>query len=114
MTKTRLSKRVLALLLTMVMIMSFVPIVSFNAQENLTPQNKVSDLSTANDWQKYFGINTPGGVNTTNAGRIWGDKSVFTSNTTLGTQTVNLTDPNNFLVALSAIASNKTIVFNAE
>ena len=110
MTKTRLSKRVLALLLTMVMIMSFVPIVSFNAQENLTPKNKVSDLSTANDWQKYFGINTPGGVNTTNAGRIWGDKSVFTSNTTLGTQTVNLTDSNNFLVALSAIASNKTIV----
>ncbi len=112
MPKIALSKRLVAFLLTMVMVLTLFPVVSFdaNARENFTAQGKVSDPPTINDWQKYFGLSTPGGVTTENAGKVWGDKSVFTDTTSFGNQTVQLTDPDNFLVALSAIASNKTIV----
>ena len=75
---------------------------------------KVADPSTFDSWKELFPAN-----NTEWAGRVWTDKSVFTD----GSSFTGLTDANgnpvsidmhdqnnNFIVALSALASNKSIV----
>ncbi len=75
---------------------------------------RVVDPSTFNSWQQLFPAD-----NTTQSGRIWTDKSVFKN----GNAFADLVDAagnnfnlsmldkdNNFLVALSALASNKSIV----
>lgn len=78
--------------------------------------NKVADSATLDGWKEFFGTTTP---STENAGGVWTDKSVFADNSHEAFQ--NLTDAygndiiptvtdDSFLVALSAIASNKSIV----
>ena len=76
---------------------------------------KVSDPATVNDWKNYFG---PDVNNTANAGLVWTDKSVFK---TVGDYTaatneaegsgfgLTMNDSDDFLVALSAMASTKSI-----
>lgn len=82
------------------------------AADNNDP--RVVDPSTFNSWQKLFPEN-----NTEQAGRVWTDKSVFTSPDGIGKlvdangNDYNLTmldKDNNFLIALSVLASNKAIV----
>ncbi|MBQ4562073.1 MAG: hypothetical protein IJA55_07110 [Clostridia bacterium] len=65
---------------------------------------RVADPHTLDDWQHLFGdeVNHTG-----NAGAVWSDKSVLTDPSVLGFE---LTDPSNFAVALSALASDMNIV----
>ena len=76
--------------------------------------NKVADSATLDGWKQFFGSTT---TSTENAGGVWTDKSVFADNSAF----VGLKDAyddailpevsdDSFLVALSAIASNKSIV----
>lgn len=115
-------KRYLALLLAAVMVFSMVPsgllASAVTIAEGDTPA--VADVSTMDTWQDFFKTNP---VSTENAGMVWTDKSVFTGvpdafeNMDIYTGTsqngsgsvsmANLDD--NFLVALSVMASNKTI-----
>ncbi len=78
---------------------------------------KVADRPTVNDWHEFFGKDV---ADTHGAGMVWTDKSVFTSvddyleataenenKSTLGL--VMDDEENNFLVALSTIASSKSV-----
>ena len=69
---------------------------------------RVADTATMNDWTKWFGS---GVMSTQNAGGVWTDKSVLTSaDAFAGTGiTMDGTDNESFLVALSAIASSSSI-----
>lgn len=76
---------------------------------------KVSDRATVNDWEKYFG---PDVHNTANAGLVWTDKSVFetvdeyvnATNEAEGSGFgLTMNDSDDFLVALSAMASTESI-----
>ncbi len=76
--------------------------------------NKTADPSTMDGWKEFFGSTHP---STENAGAVWTDKSVFAdasqftglTNAYNNAITPSVTD-RSFLVALSAIASNKSIV----
>lgn len=91
------------------MVFSMVPgriTVSAVTNENA---DAVADTSTMDTWQNFFP--TGSNLTTQNAGMVWTDKSVFTD-VPAGlpsdvTMTANQDD--NFLVALSVMASNKTI-----
>ena len=81
---------------------------------------KTADLPTVNGWEAIYG--EPGSANndrieTSYAGGVWTDKSVFESAETYFAATseqeqfsMELENPRNFLLSLSAIASTKTIV----
>ncbi|MBQ8381716.1 MAG: VWA domain-containing protein [Clostridia bacterium] len=104
--KIKLRHRLLAGFLAIAMLIVAVPVLGLSSIAPTT-LSRVSDPSTMNNWTKYFGSNV---LNTENAGGIWTDKSVFT-NASAFNGLITMDDPNNnFLVALSAIASNKSIV----
>ncbi len=116
-TKTTFFKKALAMLVAVTVFIAAIPAVMLPvaaASNGIAYGEKKADLSTMDSWQTLF----PEG-NTTQAGRIWTDKSVFTDATAFGglvdvngdPAAVQMTDENNnFLVALSALASNKSIV----
>ncbi len=98
-------KRVVSGVLAVIMVVMLVPFVSAMKLESIS--DRVSDPSTMDDWKDWFGATV---TNTENAGGVWTDKSVFTDASAFPEGTVKLDGENNFLVALSAIAANKTIV----
>lgn len=115
-------RRLLSFLLCLVLVVSCLPVslIGSAAEDSTVPQaltiNKVADPSTKDGWQGYFG--TGNNITTDNAGGIWTDKSVFTdasafSNITTDSQgnaaSITMKNPNDFLVALSAMASNMTV-----
>ncbi|MBQ3242843.1 MAG: VWA domain-containing protein [Oscillospiraceae bacterium] len=76
---------------------------------------KDSDPATVNDWENYFG---PDVKNTANAGLVWTDKSVFETVDAYVNATneaegsgfgLTMNDSDDFLVALSAMASTESI-----
>ncbi len=68
---------------------------------------RVADPSTMDTWKQFYG---PEATSTQYAGGVWMDKSVLTEATAFPQGTITMTDSENgFLVALSAIASNKEI-----
>lgn len=75
--------------------------------------DRVVDNSTMDQWKTYFG---PDHLDTEFAGAVWTDKSVFkdagafANASSVSGETVTMLDSDNFLVALSAIASTKEIV----
>lgn len=111
--------KILAVILTVIMIFGMIPsaVTAVPAQFS----ERTADLSTINDWQHLFMDPTADGVSLTteNAGGVWTDKSVFepgsipaelTSAVSLENTSLSFADTgDNFLVALSAIASNKEI-----
>ncbi len=104
-------KRIISLLLAFLMLFSTIQIIgatSTFADVAAAPDTRKSDPSTMNDWTKYFGTNI---LSTENAGAVWTDKSVFTNaDAFAGTGiTLNGTDNQSFLVALSAIASSQSV-----
>ena len=107
-------KRLTSLLLVLSMMIATLPALVSGALTSEDAYKRESDAVTLNDWKNYFGTNV---LNTAGAGRIWNDKSVFTDPSILGSLinaegnavSVSL-DDRNFLVALSAIATNKSIV----
>jgi len=104
--KTTMRTRLLSIFLCLAMLMAMFPLTSFAAESN-SGIHRVADRSTMNDWQKYFFPN--GDISTLNAGSIWMDKSVFTDASAFEGTGISANRENSFLVALSAIASNKSV-----
>ena len=106
-------KKWLAVFLSVIMLFSMLPTFIFNASAATGNFTKKSDPSTVNDWKIFFG---PDVKDTTWAGGVWSDKSVFktvkdyTDATDEDDDSINLSiGANNFLVSLSTIASSKSI-----
>ncbi len=105
--------RFIAFALCMLLVISLLPTTALAAGygdskddvRNAVTSEKIVDNSTMNDWEQFFDEDT-----TEYAGGVWTDKSVF-SNAGAFPGSVTMMDANNnFLVALSALASNKEIV----
>lgn len=116
MRKREWMKKLLSLALCAVMVLGMVPAVQVSAEE--AADNRVADTPSLDGWEPYFN-------NTTEyAGGIWTDKSVMlnddlfaageknqiTRNALGEPETLTMMDEKqNFLVALSALASNKSV-----
>ncbi len=107
MTIKGLGKRITAIILALTVVLTAIPLltVPFTVAAE---DHRVADPSTMDDWKQFFGRDV---LSTHNVGGVWTDKSVFTDADAFdGTGiTMSHTDNESFLVALSAIASNKTI-----
>ena len=119
MKRTKFAKSVLTIALSLIMV--FEMIVPFNlsakaagfAYEGGAGTNKVADLDTSTKYSESLGDN----ASTEYSGRIWTDKSVYSSDVTFGTygggsSTIRLNDGHNgedFLVAYSALATAQSI-----
>ncbi len=111
----KLFNKTLSILLTMAIVLSLFAGMGTVAFAASNPNfSKVADAPTLDGWREFFGTNF---TSSENAGGVWTDKSVFADNNYF----TGLTDAYNrpivpevaddsFLVALSAIASNKSIV----
>lgn len=107
--------RLMALLLCIVMVAGLIPVVSVAAEtSHQASNNRITDPGTMHHWKNYFG---PDMDDTAYAGGVWMDKSVF-KDTNAFSDVTKLPDntagqvtmgDDTFLVALSAIASNKEI-----
>ncbi len=109
-------KRITSYILTLVLLISGIFGIFPASVQAATPHTRVVDASTMRNWENYYGEKV---LNTENAGGVWGDKSVFLSAedfnnaTEAGVPNYPITmkgEQDNFLVALSAMASNKSIV----
>ena len=105
MKKYDLSHRVMALALSLIMVVSLLPIIQATAAADETV-GKV-DASTMGSWKDFF---DPSNVSTEHAGGIWTDKSVFNSAAAFDGLGICLDRNGNFLVALSALAANSIVV----
>ncbi len=112
-TKKRLNK-FLSVFLALTIVFSMFSGLGLTASAAISHTGKTADVSTMDSWRDLFPAD-----NTNQAGRIWTDKSVFTNADAFqNLKDVNgrdvdieMTDADdNFLVALSALASNKSIV----
>ena len=111
MQKHSIFKRIISLVICLTMILTYLPAGKIKAKAaeptlGIVSDSKKADPSTIDDWTKYFG---PNKMDTEFAGAVWTDKSVF-KEATSALPGVSLTNSKNFLVALSAIASNLSIV----
>lgn len=118
MKKYNIKQRFLSVILTAALLLGCMAGVTMTARaEEATGPiiSKVADPATVNAWKNHFSMTDTG-----NAGGIWTDKSVFTDTAAYIAATdevenaaaeagLAMRDPNNFLVALSAIASSKSI-----
>ncbi len=110
MHKNNLFKRLMSLLVCFAIIAACLPVFALDAAAANTTlyiveDSKKADPSTLDGWKQYFG---PDKMDTEFAGAVWTDKSVFDSATN-ELPGVTLDGSNNFLVSLSAIASNMSI-----
>jgi len=103
--QTRLSTRVLSLLICAALLLSYIPLFAAAAEPG-SSYNRVVDASTMDLWKDYFDLEN---LDTTNAGGIWTDKSVFADASAFGGKVSMLNGEKNFLTALSAIAANKEV-----
>jgi len=120
-----IGKRLMALLLSIVMVVACVPAMAIgaNAANGSTAQvSSTVDPHTLDQWKNYFGVMAANNNNvlltTEYAGGVWTDKSVFDpgalpsqlTGAKYNGNSFAVTDRgNNFIVSLSAIASNKQI-----
>ncbi len=107
-----LPMRCIAMLLCLVLLLSVLPRMSFRAEAvGIDATTVVADASTMDEWKDPF---LPGGLPSTDyAGAVWTDKSVFTAASLAQSGLagkVTLSDPNNFMIALSAMATNSVVV----
>ncbi len=105
--KKTVSKRVLSVLLCIALMMTCLPLSLMAA--GAAADNRVVDAETLNYYENLF-YNGTGAIDTYAAGAVWTDKSVVTDPTRIHSGVTMKDENNNFLVALSAIASNKEIV----
>lgn len=109
--KTR--NRVISLFLTVVMLLSSLPLMALTALADSTPDYRSVDENTMDAWRDYIGKDV---LDTTYAGGIFADKSVFRDGEAFRGTGIDFTDneyKTNFLVALSAIASNMDVTGQA-
>ena len=116
-----LTKRLMALLVCAAMLIAYIPGVAIYTKAAAN-DNTTVDPHTLDQWQKYFGeladnVNNVE-LTTEYAGGVWTDKSVFDPDSVPAQLTaakyngrgISVTDNGeNFLIALSAMASNKQI-----
>ena len=105
-SKKGFAKRFMSFALSTAMTLGLVPAVSFAVGESNA--TLTADTSTYSSYQEFFHIGSGQTLSTENAGAVWTDKSVMTIGNRPDT-TVNMED-DSFLVALSAMGSNMTIV----
>lgn len=74
-------------------------------------EERVADESTINDWKQFFEEET----DTSNAGRIWTDKTVVDGNITVNERDkiIQRMGQDNFLVGLSALSSTQSVTIKA-
>ena len=97
-------KRLTALALSLVMVLSMLPAVHTAAA--VVENSQQADPSTMDTWKDYF---HPTNVTTAHAGGVWTDKSVLTQSP-FGNAAITIDGENNFLVALSALGSNSVVI----
>ena len=102
-----LSKRILSIVLCLTLIMTYLPVLTMAAETET--EKRVVDAHTLDRYESLF-YNDAGQLDTYSAGAVWTDKSVVTDPTLIHSDVTMKDKDNNFLVALSAIASNKEIV----
>lgn len=117
--KKGFKRKVLAGIVSVCVLLSNVNITAFAAEpRNVSLGSYIteSDPSTMDDWKNFFanGVNGDKAISTEFAGGVWTDKSVFTqSEAKEVSEFVNVDVENigadNFLIALSVLASNKEI-----
>ena len=118
MRKYTLPKRLIAMLLSIVLVLSVMP--SLNVTAKVVESSAVVDPSSMDTWKDAF---LPNGLpSTEHAGGIWTDKSVFANATAEQKKAFEdafgptvaaklaWTEKDNFLVALSALGSNSIVV----
>ena len=88
------------------MLMSCCTLFANSVAAEETDVTRISDYSTMNEWKNYFGSDIK---STENEGSVWTDKTVLTDSSALGNSGITMNSSDDFLVALSAIASNKTV-----
>ncbi len=118
--KRKFSHKVMSIILCITLIMTYMPFSAINVGAANTPliggtNKKVVDTPTVNGYEDIFKLDS-----TQNAGGVWSDKSVFNdaddyfdaTNEQEETDYKNnmITDPDNFLVSLSALASSKQVM----
>ena len=99
-----MSKRIMAMLLSAVMVLSLVPVI--HTASAVTVGAKQADPSTMDSWKEFF---DPIDLKTEHAGGVWTDKSVFTNGNAFGAG-IALENDKHFLVALSAMGANSVVV----
>ncbi len=111
--KTKFSHKVLSVFLCVVLMLSYIPF-SALAAPAVSDYVRTADASTMDGWKTVFKLD--GLLDTENAGGVWTDKSVFTKNGIAETGSTSVFNAlgispsdENFIVALSALASNMTI-----
>ena len=110
MRKKNILNKLLSLVLCLAMLASYLPATALTVAGadqvlDIVSGSKKADPSTLDGWKTYFG---PEKMDTEFAGAVWTDKSVFAGESD-ALPGVTLDGDNNFLVALSAIASNLSI-----
>ena len=121
-TKTR--RRILSIVLCLALLVTYIPVavLTASAATDGNGDGRVWDEHTLHQWKNYFGVlsDNPNdlSLSTEYAGGVWTDKSVFSpadvpeelTRAEYKGNTFSLSDKgDNFLVSLSAIASNKEI-----
>lgn len=117
-----LMQRLMALVLSIVLVVACMPAITLPVKAATGADNTIVDPQTLDQWQNYFGVMASNAndvqLTTEYAGGIWTDKSVFDPESIPSQLTdakyegssFTITDKgDNFLVALSAMASNKQI-----
>lgn len=110
-TKTQLVNRILSLALALLMVLGMLPTSGMRASAAIETADIISqtaDPSTLDGYKDYFALT--GELNTQNAGGVWLDKSVLTDGSAFDGVSITKDDPNGFLVALSTMAANMSIV----
>lgn len=72
-------------------------------EETIEGIQRNADTSTIDNWKEYFGENT------SQAGKVWTDKSVFDVDQPNGITDLKRDNPENFLIGLSALSSTKSV-----
>jgi len=72
MSENTITKRVLSMLVSLILIISCLPITVFAEPSSENPYfSRVVDDNTMDGWKKYFDLNN---LDTTNSGGVWTDK----------------------------------------
>ncbi len=108
MTTKRIGSRIISVMLTLAILFTILPLTAFSAFAAKLDSNRAADPSTMDAWKDLFP--TTGEISTENAGGVWMDKSVFTDASEFAGLGITQDDPDSFLVALSAIAANMSIM----
>ncbi len=103
--KFKLHNRFISILLCVAMLLTCLPLTVMADSD--TAFNRLADANTMDGWKEYFDLNN---LDTSNAGGVWTDKSVFTDASAFPNSVNMIDDGKNFLTALSAIAANKEVI----